>query len=325
MTGDDQPAASRRPPASPSASGAGGPERASAVGEPMSGSASEPIIEVTDLVREFRRPRSSLLTAPGVVHALRGVSLEVKRGQRFGLVGESGSGKSTLLRLVGALDRPTSGSIRFEGREVTGRSERHLKFLRDDLQFVFQDPMGSLDPRMRVRDIIVEPLVALGRSDNRDRLEELLEAVGLQPSAADRYPHQFSGGQRQRIAIARALSTRPAVLLADEPVSALDVSVRAQILNLLSGLVRNFDLTMVFVSHDLSVVQRVCDHIAVMQDGLIVEQGPTAQIIDRARHPYTRQLLGAVPSMEAALAGQTAADLAASAGWSPGQGGDPSV
>lgn len=304
MTGDAQPPASK---------------------PPMSGSASESIIEVTDLVREFRRPRSSLLTAPGVVHALRGVSLEVKRGQRFGLVGESGSGKSTLLRLVGALDRPTSGSIRFEGREVTGRSERHLKFLRDDMQFVFQDPMGSLDPRMRVRDIIVEPLVALGRSDNRDRLEELLQAVGLQPSAADRYPHQFSGGQRQRIAIARALSTRPAVLLADEPVSALDVSVRAQILNLLSGLVRNFDLTMVFVSHDLSVVQRVCDHIAVMQDGLIVEQGPSAQIIDRARHPYTRQLLGAVPSMEAALAGQTAADLAASAGLSPGQGGDPSV
>ncbi|HKJ57105.1 MAG TPA: ATP-binding cassette domain-containing protein [Nitriliruptoraceae bacterium] len=272
-----------------------------------------PIIEVTDLVRSFRQPRTSLLSSPGAVHALQGVTLEVRRGQRFGIVGESGSGKSTLLRLIGALDRPTSGSIRFEGREVTGRSERHLKFLRDDMQFVFQDPMGSLDPRMRVRDIVVEPLVALGRGDNRARLEELLDAVGLPATAADRYPHQFSGGQRQRIAIARALSTRPAVLLADEPVSALDVSVRAQILNLLAGLVRDFDLTMVFVSHDLSVVQRVCDFVAVMQDGRIVEQGATEQVTTNPRHPYTRQLLGAVPSMQAALAGQTAADLAASA------------
>ncbi len=270
-----------------------------------------PIIEVTGLSRSFRKPRTSLFSAPGTVHALRDVSLQVGRGQRFGIVGESGSGKSTLLRLIGALDEPTAGSITFEGREIVGRKERDLQFLRDDMQFVFQDPMGSLDPRMRVRDIIVEPLVALGRRDNQARLDELLAAVGLPPAAARRHPHQFSGGQRQRIAIARALSTQPAVLLADEPVSALDVSVRAQILNLLAGLVREFDLTMVFVSHDLSVVRRVCDVVAVMQEGRIVEQGPTEIVTTNPQHPYTRQLLGAVPTIAAALHGQTAAELAA--------------
>lgn len=273
----------------------------------------QPIIRVTDVSRSFRKPRTSLLSAPGKVDALRSVSMEVQRSQRFGIVGESGSGKSTLLRLLGALDKPTSGSITFEGREIVGLSGRKLKFLRDDMQFVFQDPMGSLDPRMRVRDIVVEPLMALGQRDNTDRLDELLDAVGLPASAADRYPHQFSGGQRQRIAIARALSTRPAVLLADEPVSALDVSVRAQILNLLAGLVREFDLTMVFVSHDLSVVRRVCDTIAVMRQGQIVELGPAAELTANPTHAYTRQLLGAVPTLEAALAGQTAQDLAASA------------
>nr|WP_274388345.1 ATP-binding cassette domain-containing protein [Salsipaludibacter albus] len=257
---------------------------------------------------------------------MRGVSLDVRAGQRFGIVGESGSGKSTLLRLLAALDRPTSGTIRFRGREVTGVPERRLGFLREDLQVVFQDPMGSLDPRMKVRDIVTEPLVAQGHPDRLGRLDELLEAVGLPARAADRYPHQFSGGQRQRIAIARALSTRPAVLLADEPVSALDVSVRAQVLNLLADLVDEFDLTLVFVSHDLSVVRRVCDTIAVMQEGEIVEQGPADRVTTRPEHPYTRQLLGAVPSLERALAGQDAAGLAAAAGAAaPGADADREV
>ncbi|MBY5164363.1 ATP-binding cassette domain-containing protein [Salsipaludibacter albus] len=284
------------------------------------------LLEVRDLVRDFPRPRSSLLRAPEPVHALRGVSLDVRAGQRFGIVGESGSGKSTLLRLLAALDRPTSGTIRFRGREVTGVPERRLGFLREDLQVVFQDPMGSLDPRMKVRDIVTEPLVAQGHPDRLGRLDELLEAVGLPARAADRYPHQFSGGQRQRIAIARALSTRPAVLLADEPVSALDVSVRAQVLNLLADLVDEFDLTLVFVSHDLSVVRRVCDTIAVMQEGEIVEQGPADRVTTRPEHPYTRQLLGAVPSLERALAGQDAAGLAAAAGAAaPGADADREV
>ncbi len=261
-------------------------------------------------MRSFRRPRTSLFRSPGAVEALRGVSLEVRAGQRFGIVGESGSGKSTLLRLMAALDQPTSGTVSFRGRTVSGVPERRLGFLRDDLQVVFQDPMGSLDPRMRVADIITEPLVAQGHGDRDARLAELLDAVGLPDGAGRRWPHQFSGGQRQRIAIARALSTRPRVLLADEPVSALDVSVRAQILNLLADLVDAYDLTLVFVSHDLTVVRHLCDTIAVMRAGEVVETGPTAAVADDPQHPYTRQLLGAVPTLQGALAGRDAATLA---------------
>ncbi len=274
----------------------------------------EPILVATDLVRHFRRPRTSLLRSPGAVHALRGVTLEVRAGQRFGIVGESGSGKSTLLRLLAALDQPTSGTVSFRGRPVTGLPERRLGFLREDLQVVFQDPMGSLDPRMRVGDVIMEPLVVQGHADRGQRLAELLDAVGLPEDVGRRWPHQFSGGQRQRIAIARALSTRPRVLLADEPVSALDVSVRAQILNLLADLADTHELTMVFVSHDLAVVGQVCDTIAVMRDGEVVETGPTDEVVADPRHPYTRELLGAVPSLRRALDGQDAAALARRAG-----------
>jgi ABC-type oligopeptide transport system ATPase subunit len=263
----------------------------------MPSRAGTPLIEVRGLTRVYHRPRTSLTRPGALVHALREVSLTVHRGERFGIVGESGSGKSTLLRLMCALDQPTSGSITFEGQEITGRPERRLRFLRENLQIVFQDPMSSLDPRMRVRDLISEPLTALGLPVG-SRVAELLDGVGLPASAAERYPHQFSGGQRQRIAIARALAPRPKVLVADEPVSALDVSVRGQILNLLADLTDELGLTLVFVSHDLSVVRHVCESVAVMSEGEIVETGPVDDVWDAPSHPYTRTLLQAVPTLE---------------------------
>ncbi|HKN53183.1 MAG TPA: ATP-binding cassette domain-containing protein [Amycolatopsis sp.] len=247
------------------------------------------IIEVRDLERRYARRN---------VHALRGVSFDVDAGQRFGIVGESGSGKSTLVRLLAALDRPTAGTVSFRGRRIDQLPERKLGFLRSELQIVFQDPMGSLDPRMRVRDIISEPL---GRRDSA-RVAELLEAVGLPADAGGRYPHQFSGGQRQRISIARALAPRPSVLIADEPVSALDVSVRGQILDLLDSLVREFSLTLVLVSHDLGVVRHVCERVAVMRRGEIVELGDVEEVYEAPKHEYTRELLAAAPSLRAALA-----------------------
>ncbi len=247
------------------------------------------IIEVRDLERRYARRD---------VHALRGVSFGVEAGQRFGIVGESGSGKSTLVRLLAALDKPTSGTVSFQGRRIDDLPERRLGFLRSELQIVFQDPMGSLDPRMRVRDIVSEPL---GRRDP-ERVAELLDAVGLPADAAQRYPHQFSGGQRQRISIARALAPNPSVLIADEPVSALDVSVRGQILDLLGSLVERFALTLIFVSHDLGVVRHVCDRVAVMRRGEIVELGDVAQVYESPQHEYTRELLAAAPNLRAELA-----------------------
>jgi oligopeptide/dipeptide ABC transporter ATP-binding protein len=274
-------------------------------------SPTEPVIVVEDLVRDYQRPRTSL-TRPGrVVHALTGVSFEVSAGERFGIVGESGCGKSTLLRLLAGLDQPTAGRIVVEGTDIAPLPERRLRFLRDQLQMVFQDPMSSLDPRMRVRDIVAEPLVAQGNRAPRARVAELLKGVGLPETALHRYPHQFSGGQRQRISIARALAPAPDILLADEPVSALDVSVRAQVLNLISDLVDELELTLVFVSHDLSVVRHLCDRVAVMSAGQIVEIGPVEQLWRNPQHPYTQRLLAAVPTMERALSGETTADLAA--------------
>jgi ABC-type glutathione transport system ATPase component len=273
-------------------------------------SADAPLIQVRDLHRVYTRSRTSLLKPPGQVHALRGVSFDIRKGERFGIVGESGSGKSTLLRLLCGLDTATSGSIRFGGQEIVGKSERQLKFLRKELQLVFQDPMSALDPRMRVRDIVREPLLGQRHPDPVGRVKELLTAVGLPPDAGDRFPHQFSGGQRQRISIARALAPQPSVLVADEPVSALDVSVRAQILNVLADLVDEFALTLVFVSHDLSVVRHVCDTIAVMHNGQLVEVGPTEQVHNASEHPYTRRLVAAIPTIRRALAGVGAADLA---------------
>jgi oligopeptide/dipeptide ABC transporter ATP-binding protein len=271
----------------------------------------EPLILVENLVRDYQRPRTSLTRRGPVVHALRGVSFEVTAGERFGIVGESGCGKSTLLRLLAGLDRPTSGRLVVEGTDIAPLPERRLKFLRDQLQMVFQDPMSSLDPRMRVKDIVAEPLVAQGDRAPRARVTELLKGVGLPGTALHRYPHQFSGGQRQRISIARALAPAPDILLADEPVSALDVSVRAQVLNLISDLVDELELTLVFVSHDLSVVRHLCDRVAVMSAGEIVEIGPVERLWRNPQHAYTRRLLADVPTMERALSGETTADLAA--------------
>ncbi|MGB3827263.1 MAG: ATP-binding cassette domain-containing protein [Ornithinimicrobium sp.] len=264
------------------------------------GGARASAISVHGVSRSFARPRTSLREPGPVVHAVRDVSVDIAPGERFGIVGESGSGKSTLLRMMCGLDQPTSGTIEVTGRPITGQSWRDLRWLRGQLQVVFQDPMSSLDPRMNVRDIIAEPLVAQGigdRASRAARVGELLTAVGMAPDAAARYPHQFSGGQRQRISIARALAPSPAILVADEPVSALDVSVRAQVLNLLDDVVGGFDLTLVFVSHDLSVVRHVCERVAVMQAGEFVEVAPTEQLFRDPRHPYTRELLAAVPTL----------------------------
>lgn len=270
-----------------------------------------PLVRLRDVRRDYRRRRTSLLKPAPVVPALRGISLDIPAGSRFGIVGESGSGKSTLLRILAGLDRPTSGTVEVAGQDISGLGEKQLGFLRDELQLVLQDPMGSLNPRMRVRDIVAEPLVAQGKPSGADRIADLLESVGLPKDSADQFPHQFSGGQRQRISIARALAPEPTILLADEPVSALDVSVRATVLDLMLDLVDRLDLTLIFVSHDLSVVRAVCDQVAVMRSGEVVETGPTEQLYDDPQHDYTRSLVAAIPTLDAALAGRSAADLAA--------------
>ncbi len=250
-----------------------------------------PAIRVRDLSRQYRRRGGGLFAPAPIVHGLRDVSFDVAKGQRFGIVGESGSGKSTLMRLLCALDQPTSGTVDVLGQPIGGVSERKLRDFRSQVQIVFQDPMGSLDPRMNVRDIVAEPLRGVDRAEARSRVEAQLAAVGLDADMLGRHPHQFSGGQRQRISIARALITRPRVLVADEAVSALDVSVRAQVLNLLADLVDEYHLTLVFVSHDLDVIRHLCDTVAVISNGRIVECGPTDNIYDRPLHPYTRQLV----------------------------------
>ena len=238
--------------------------------------------------------------ARGEVRAVDDVSLDIQSGETLGLVGESGSGKSTLGRLVLRLIEPTSGSIRFEGRDLLAAGHREMRRLRRDMQIIFQDPFGSLDPRMRVEDVISEPLIIHERmspSTRRSRVAELLRAVGLDESALRRFPHEFSGGQRQRIGIARALALRPKFIVADEPVSSLDVSVGAQIVNLLAQLQREFGLTYLFISHSMPVVRYLATRIAVMYRGKIVEAGPTDQITEQPAHPYTRSLLEATPEL----------------------------
>ncbi|WP_336652028.1 MULTISPECIES: ABC transporter ATP-binding protein [unclassified Leucobacter] len=266
----------------------------------------EPVIRVTDLVRTYSRGRTSLFKPAPLVHALKGISFEVPEGGRLGVVGESGSGKSTLLRILAGLDQPTSGSAVVAGNEVAGARESQLRELRQNLQIVFQDPMGSLDPRMTVEQIISEPLLVRGRNESAEQrsrmVAEMLEAVGLPADAAERYPHQFSGGQRQRISIARALICRPKVVVADEPVSALDVSVRAQVLNLLADLVDEYGLTLVFVSHDLGVVRHLCDSVVVMQSGEIVEAGDTETVYNAPQHPYTQRLIDSSLTLRQELA-----------------------
>ena len=238
--------------------------------------------------------------AKGEVRAVDDVSLDIHAGETLGLVGESGSGKSTLGRLVLRLIEPSSGSVRFEGHDLLAAGHGEMRRLRRDMQIIFQDPFGSLDPRMNVEDIISEPLVIhekMGDSARRARLSELLGAVGLDLSVLKRFPHEFSGGQRQRIGIARALALRPKFIVADEPVSALDVSVGAQIVNLLSQLQRDFGLTYLFISHSMPVVRYLATRIAVMYRGKVVEVGDTKQITENPQHPYTLTLLEATPEI----------------------------
>ncbi len=259
-------------------------------------------VRVTDLSRDFRRPRTRLFSAPPVVPALAGISLTVPSRSRFGVVGESGSGKTTLMRLIAGLDRATSGTVEVGGVDITALTERNLGFLRRRLQVVFQDPMGSLDPRMSVRSIVAEPLLAQGKSGVDARVVEVLEQVGLDAAAARRYPHQFSGGQRQRISIARAIAPEPDILIADEAVSALDVTIRAQILDLIESLCEQNALTLIFVSHDLSVIRRMCDRVAVLRNGRVVESGLTERVYADPQQDYTVQLLAAVPTLDRSLA-----------------------
>jgi len=259
----------------------------------------ENLLEVTDLVKHFPVKRGLLVNHEvDRVRAVDGVSFSVRRGETLGLVGESGSGKSTLCRAVLQLLAPDSGSVRFEGREIAGLSRRAMRPLRREMQIVFQDPYASLNPRKRVGQIVAEPLRLQGESSGtelRGAAQELLDRVGLSAEHYDRYPHEFSGGQRQRIGIARALALRPKLIVADEPVSALDVSIRAQILDLLAELQKDFGLTYLFVAHDIGVVRHVSDRIAVMHEGRIVEEGPADQVCERPSDAYTKQLLAAVP------------------------------
>jgi len=260
--------------------------------------ASSPLLRVTDLVRHYALPREKLFGPPPTVKALNGVSFEVQAGQSVGIVGESGSGKSTIARLVMALDTPTSGTVSLEGRNLHALSKEELRVARRDFQMVFQDPYGSLDPRQTVARIVAEPLEALAattRAEQRERAAETLAAVGLRTTDLDKYPHEFSGGQRQRIAIARALITHPKLIVADEPVSALDVSVQAQVLNLMQDLQQQFGISYLLISHDLAVVNHLCDNVCVVFKGRIVEQGAPAELFQHAQHEYTRTLLDAVP------------------------------
>ena len=252
-----------------------------------------PLLVIDDVVKHYRLPRESLLSPAPVVEALRGVSLTMRRGRSLGIVGESGSGKSTLARLAMALEAPTRGRVLLLGRDLNTLPHAELMRARRDFQMVFQDPYGSLDPRQRIGRIVAEPLIGVRGDEARARVAEVLDAVGLRASDAAKYPHEFSGGQRQRIAIARALVTRPQLIVADEPVSALDLSVQAQVLNLLADLQQQFGVTYLFISHDLAVIDHVCDEVAVLYHGQLVEHGPTDAVLGDPQHAYTRSLLAA--------------------------------
>ncbi|MFT3663576.1 ATP-binding cassette domain-containing protein [Piscinibacter sp.] len=255
--------------------------------------ASEPLLRLENICKRYTLPRERLFAAAPHVDALQGVSLDLRAGRSLGVVGESGSGKSTLARIAMALEPPSSGRVEFMGRDLNALGERELRAARRDFQMVFQDPYGSLDPRQRVGRIVAEPLWQGSAAERERAVAEMLEAVGLRAGDAAKYPHEFSGGQRQRIAIARALVTRPKLIVADEPVSALDVSVQAQVLNLLVELQRRYGVTYLLISHDLAVVGHVCDEVVVMQHGRIVERGDTDAVFGNPRHPCTQALLAA--------------------------------
>ncbi|MDN5794171.1 MAG: ATP-binding cassette domain-containing protein [Intrasporangium sp.] len=262
-----------------------------------------PLLEVTDLVRHFPfREVQGLRMVKANVRAVDGVGFTVSQGQTLGLVGESGCGKSTTARLVTRLDTPTSGRIVFEGRDITFLKESRLREIRRDIQMIFQDPYSSLNPRHTIGSILTTPLKVHGLHKGREkqRVKELLELVGLNPEHINRYPSEFSGGQRQRIGIARALAVEPKLIIADEPVSALDVSIQAQVMNLLAKLRDDFGLAFIFVAHDLGVVRHFCDQVAVMYLGKIVEYGDRHGIYERAEHPYTQALLSAAPDINVA-------------------------
>ncbi|MSR19239.1 MAG: ABC transporter ATP-binding protein [Phycisphaerales bacterium] len=262
---------------------------------------STPLLEVRDLKVHFPVRRGLLQRVVGHVKAVDGISFSLSRGETLGLVGESGCGKTTVGRAILRLIEPTSGSVKFDGKDLLQQSGKSLRQLRREMQIIFQDPGGSLNPRMRVGRIVGEPLEVHGMASGdelRERTEVLLERCGLWRAAADRYPHEFSGGQRQRIGIARALALQPRLIVCDEPTSALDVSVQSQILNLLADLQDEFHLSYLFISHDMAVIHHVCDRIAVMYNGVIVESGSRTDVIDRPQHAYTQALLSAVPEAD---------------------------
>jgi ABC-type oligopeptide transport system ATPase subunit len=256
-----------------------------------------PLLEVRHLVKQFSR-REGFLARSSIVRAVNDVSFTVEEGETFGLVGESGSGKTTTGRCILRLIEPTAGEVRFRGENVLGYSYDEMRRARRQMQIVFQDPYSSLNPRMRVRQIIEEPLIihGIGNAESRtERVEELYRLVGLDPATIDRYPHEFSGGQRQRIGVARALALNPSLIIADEPVSALDVSIQAQVVNLLIELQEKLGLAYLFIAHDLRLVEHICRRTAVMYLGRIVEMGDTYRLFSNPQHPYTKSLLSAIP------------------------------
>ncbi|WP_157249092.1 ABC transporter ATP-binding protein [Nonomuraea typhae] len=261
---------------------------------------SEPILQVRDLVKHFPLTQGIVVKRQiGAIKAVDGVSFDLRKGETLGIVGESGCGKSTLAKVLMALERPTSGSVKINGREIAQARGAELKRMRRNIQMVMQDPYTSLNPRMTVGDIINEPYDihadVVPRGDRRKKVQELLEVVGLNPDHINRYPHQFSGGQRQRIGIARGLALQPEIIVCDEPVSALDVSIQAQVINLLERLQNEFNLAYIFIAHDLSVVRHISDRVGVMYLGKLVELGKDTEIYDKPAHPYTQALLSAVP------------------------------
>ncbi len=293
----------------PSAAAAFGSHEPRASGEPPGasmGDGGDALVQVRDLVKHFPLTRGIVIQRKvGAVQAVDGVSFDVHRGETLGIVGETGCGKSTTARLIMRLLEPTSGEIRFDGQDITHLKGAKLKAIRRDMQMIFQDPYSSLNPRKTIGATIGQPFaihgLEKGKGESKRAVQELMEMVGLNPEHYNRYPHEFSGGQRQRIGVARALALKPKLLIADEPVSALDVSIQAQVLNLLRDMQRELGLTLVFIAHDLSVVRHMCDRVAVMYLGRVVEIGPSDALYKHPRHPYTGALLSAVPVADPSL------------------------